>query len=416
MSRGNKNTVKNIEKNFDHSDKVYYSEADYSQEELDAVIDVLKNNRLTLMGGAKVKELERSVSALFNKKHGLMVNSGSSANLVAFLSLKLKKGTKVITPSLTFSTTISPMVQCDLIPYFVDVEKETLQLNTSILKNIDLDNVSAICVPNLIGNIANWEEIYNFAKENNLKVIEDSADTIGYSYKTNLTNWSDISTTSFYASHVITGAGFGGMVSYTNSTEYEHGLSLRGWGRRSCIYGESEDYKRRFSCKVDGIDYDDKYIFDQIGFNFLPSEISAAFALVQLKKLDKNIEKRINNFNFLHKSFSSSTNFFIPESYSNVETGWLAFPLIFTNKLTLKRKEIQIFLEKAGIQTRTIFTGNIMRQPIAKKFKWEKYGTFEVSDMVMKSGILLGIHNRQSQDKLNYLVEKVLEAQDLFCN
>ena len=394
-------------------DKVYYAEADYSQDEIDAVIDVLKNNRLSLMGGKKVKILEQEVSKIFNKNFGLMVNSGSSANLLAILSLNLKKGTKIITPSLTFSTTIAPIVQSNLIPYFVDVEEETLQINTSKLKEMDLDNVSGICVPNLIGNVANWNAIYQFAKENKLKIIEDSADTIGYKYKTKLDNWSDISTTSFYASHIITGAGFGGMVSYSNAKEYEQGLSLRGWGRRSCLYGETEDYERRFSSKIDGFDYDDKYIFDQIGYNFLPSEISAAFALVQLKKLKENIKKRSMNFDFLSKQFSYSSNFHVPFSYDNVKTGWLAFPLIFKNNLASKRKEIQIFLEKAGIQTRTIFSGNIMRQPVAKKFKWDKYGTFEVSDTIMKSGILLGIHNRQSQDNLNYIVNKIFEAECL---
>ncbi len=396
------------------SDKVLYAEADYSQDEIDAVIEVLKNSHLSLMGGNKVNLLEQKVSRMFNKKHGLMVNSGSSANLIGLLSLDLKKGSKAITPSLTFSTTVAPIVQSNLIPYFVDIEEETLQINTSRLKEIDLNNVSAICVPNLIGNIANWNEIYEFAKENKLRIIEDSADTIGYKYQTNLENWSDISTTSFYASHIITGAGFGGMVSYADSGDYYKGLSLRGWGRRSCLYGETEDYERRLSAEIDGLNYDDKYIFDQIGYNFLPSEISAAFALVQLNKLNQNIRKRSENFNFLRKEFSYSSNFYIPSSYENVETGWLAFPLIFKNRLTLKRKEIQIFLEKSGIQTRTIFTGNIMRQPIANKFKWDKFGTFEVSDFIMQSGILLGIHNRQTQEKLDYIVDKVHEAEHLY--
>jgi len=396
--------------------KVFYSEADYSEEEINAVLDVLKNNRLSLMAGSNVKDLEKSVASIFNKEFGLMVNSGSSANLIAFSSLQLKKGTKVITPALTFSTTIAPIVQSNLIPYFVDVEEETLQVDVAKLKEMDLTDVSALCIPNLIGNVANWNEIYEFAKENDLKTIEDSADTIGYIYKTKLNNWSDISTTSFYASHVITGAGFGGMVSYSDLTEYQRGLALRGWGRRSCLYGETEDYERRFSAEIDGISYDDKYIFDEIGFNFLPSEISAAFALVQLKKLKENIRKRSENFNFLCNSFSSSLNFHVPSSYQNVETGWLAFPLIFKNKLALKRKDIQVFLEKSGIQTRTIFSGNIMRQPVAKKFKWDKYGTFEVSDLVMESGILLGIHSRQSRENLSYIVDKVLECEYLLSN
>ena len=391
--------------------RVFYAEASYSDEEIFEVNKVLEESRLALMDGPKVKELEKKIANIFNKNHGLMVNSGSSANLIGFLSLQLQKGSKVITPALTFSTTVSPIVQSGLIPLFIDVDRNTLQINTGILKEINLENVSAICVPNLIGNVANWEDIYNFAKENKLKIIEDSADTIGYSYKTSLSNWSDITTTSFYASHVITGAGFGGMTCFSDKENYELALSLRGWGRRASLYSDSEDYERRFSAKIDDIFYDDKYIFDDIAYNFLPSEISAAFALIQFKKLKNNINKRISNFKFLKENLSYSENFFVPTTYKNVKTGWLAFPLILQNKLANKRREMQIFLEKAGIQTRTIFTGNIMRQPVAKKFKWDSFGTFEVSDEVMKSGILLGSHNRQTKENLEFLIMKIKECE-----
>ena len=394
--------------------RVFYAEASYSNDEIEEVTKVLKENRLSLMDGPKVKELERRIASLFNKKYGLMVNSGSSANLLGILSLNLKKGSKVITPALTFSTTVSPIVQSGLIPLFVDVEKDTLQINTKILKNIDLEDVSAILVPNLVGNIANWEDIYHFAKENKLKIIEDSADTIGYKYRTSLSNWSDISTTSFYASHVITGAGFGGMVCFDDKKNYELGLSLRGWGRRSSLYSNSEDYDRRFEAKIDDMNYDDKYIFDDIAYNFLPSEISAAFALVQLQKLKDNLEKRIENFLYLKDNLSYSENFFIPKSYENVCTGWLAFPLILQNRLVNKRKDFQLFLERNGIQTRTIFTGNILRQPVAKKFKWESFGSFKISDQIMRSGVLLGSHNRQSKEKLDYIISKVKEAEKKF--
>ena len=391
--------------------KVYYAEANYSDEEINAVIEVLKNNRLALMCGKNVQKLEKKVANIFNKEFGLMTNSGSSANLIGVQALNLKKGSKVITPSLTFSTTVSPIVQSGLTPFFIDVEKETMQINTSLLKDLPLEGVSAICVPNLIGNVANWEDIYHFAKENNLKTIEDSADTIGYKYTTDIENWSDVSTTSFYASHVVTGAGFGGMTCFADKENYDLGLSLRGWGRRSSLYGETEDYERRFDAKIDGINYDDKYIFDDIAYNFLPSEISAAFALVQIKNLTKNLKNRLDNYNYLKDNLSISDNFFVPLSYENVETGWLAFPVILQNKLASKRKEMQIFLEKAGIQTRTIFTGNILRQPVAKKFKWESFGSFSVSDNIMESGILLGCHNRQTKDKMDYMLEKVFEAE-----
>ena len=391
--------------------KVYYAEANYSEEEIDAVLEVLKNNRLALMCGKNVQKLEKTVANIFNKEFGLMTNSGSSANLIGVQSLNLEKGSKVITPSLTFSTTVSPIVQSGLTPFFIDVEKETMQINTSLLKELPLEGVSAICVPNLIGNVANWEEIYHFAKENNLKTIEDSADTIGYKYITDIENWSDDSTTSFYASHVVTGAGFGGMTCFSDKENYDLGLSLRGWGRRSSLYGETEDYERRFEAKIDGINYDDKYIFDDIAYNFLPSEISAAFALVQIKNLTSNLKNRLDNYNYLKDNLSVSDNFFVPLSYDNVETGWLAFPVILQKKLASKRKEMQIFLEKAGIQTRTIFTGNILRQPVAKKFKWEAFGSFSISDNIMESGILLGCHNRQTKDKMDYMLEKIFEAE-----
>lgn len=394
--------------------RVFYAEANYGEEEILAAMNVLKEERLSLMCGANVVKLEDTIAKLFRKKYGLMTNSGSSANLLAIQALELQKGSKVITPSLTFSTTVAPLVQSGLIPYFIDIDINTLQIDTEILKGINLTNVSAICVPNLIGNIANWEAIYDFAKNNKLLIIEDSADTIGYAYKTKIADWSDVTTTSFYASHVVTGAGFGGMTTFKNEKHYELGKSLRGWGRRSSKYGETEDFERRFSCQIDGIDYDDKYVFDDLGYNFLPSEISAAFAQVQINRLDDNVKNRSENFNYIKNAIQYSKNIQTFITYDNVYTGWLAFPIMLCNNLEGKRKEFQIFLEKSGIQTRTIFTGNILRQPVAKRFDWESFGTFDSSDQVMKNGILLGCHNRMTREKLDFMIQKVMEAEDLF--
>ena len=391
--------------------RVFYAEANYGEEEIEAANKILRENRLALMNGVNVEKLEVIVAKLFRKKFGLMTNSGSSANLLGVKSLNLPKGSKVITPSLTFSTTVAPLVQSNLIPYFVDVDVKTLQINTQLMKLMNLENVKAICVPNLIGNVANWGQIHEFAKDNNLIVIEDSADTIGYDYPSLVEDWSDIATTSFYASHVVTGAGFGGVTTFKNDSHYQLGKSLRGWGRRSSQYGETEDYERRFNCQIDGIDYDDKYVFDDLGYNFLPSEISAAFALVQLKNLKKNIRNRSDNFYYLKTAILKSPNMRTFETYDNVYTGWLAFPLMLEGKLKNKRKEFQIYLEKAGIQTRTIFTGNILRQPVAKKFTWDSFGTFDSSDKVMSNGILLGCHNQMSREKLDYMINKIIEAE-----
>ena len=266
--------------------KIFYAEASYSEEEICEVTKVLNESRLSLMDGPKVKELEAKVAKIFNKKYGLMVNSGSSANLLALSSLNLKKGSEVITPTLTFSTTVAPIYQLGLIAKFVGVLDNKFIADPEQIKNAINKNTSAIMIPNLLGNIADWKIIYKMAKKKNIPVIEDSADTIGYKYrKGNTGKLSDIVTNSFYASHIISGAGFGGIVCFNDYEKYKFAKLLRGWGRSSATFNESESSKKRFNIKISGIDYDKKYIFSEFGYNFLPSEISAAFALEQVKKL-----------------------------------------------------------------------------------------------------------------------------------
>ena len=275
-------------------EKIYYGKAVYDHKEINAVVDVLKNNSLSLIDGPKVKRLERKVSNLFGKKFGLMVNSGSSANLLALAALNFKKGSQIITPNLTFSTTVAPMYQLGLVPYFIGVEKNKFIADVNQIEKCINKKTVAIMLPNLLGNICDWKKVYKIAKKNNLVVIEDSADTIGYRVNSkNLGIYSDIVTNSFYASHIINGAGTGGIVCFNNYKLYQKAKLLRGWGRSSSTFNESENINLRFNIKVSGIDYDRKYIFSDIGYNFLPSEISAAFALEQLKKLSKNISSRI---------------------------------------------------------------------------------------------------------------------------
>ena len=260
-------------------------------------------------------------------------------------------------------------------------------------------------IPNLLGNVPNWKKINQVAKKYNLKVIEDSADTIGYKINgKNLGNFSDISTNSMYASHIITGAGFGGMVCFNDKKLYEKAKLLRGWGRSSAVFNESEGIKKRFNTKVDGIPYDGKYIFQDVGYNFLPSEISAAFASEQLKKLPKNIKKRIYNFDNLKNFFSMYPDLFdLPVQQKGLKTPWLAYPVIIRSK-KINRQKLQIFLEKKGIQTRTIFTGNILRQPIMKKREYKKVEFAENnSNEVMKNGILIGCHHGLNIKNLNYI-------------
>ena len=391
--------------------KIYYGKAIYNQKEIRASLKVLKDKSLTLIDGPAVKNLESKISKLFGKKYGLMVNSGSSANLLALASLNLKKGSEVITTTLTFSTTVAPIYQLGLMPHFIDVGKNTFVANLDQIKKAINKKTKAIMIPNLLGNVPDWKKIFLLAKKNRLKIIEDSADTIGYKLnKKNLGNYSDITTNSMYASHIITGAGFGGMVCFNDKTTYDRAKLLRGWGRSSAIFNESEGIKKRLSVKVDGIPYDGKYIFHDVGYNFLPSEISAAFALEQLKKLPRNIKDRVSNFENLKFFFSKFPNFFeLPVQLKGLVTPWLAYPVIIKSTSKIKRKKLQIFLEKKGIQTRTIFTGNILRQPIMKKRKYKKVKNAEVnSNNVMKNGILIGCHHGLRNKDLEYIKKNFL--------
>ena len=392
--------------------KIYYGKAVYDNKEIKAVNNVLKNNSLNLIDGPHVKKLEKKVAKMFGKKYGLMVNSGSSANLLALSSFRFKKGSEIITPSLTFATTVAPIYQLGLIPHFIGaVENKFLADPDQIEKSINKKTV-AIIIPNLLGNIADWKKINKIAKKHNLKIIEDSADTIGYRVnKKNLGNLSDITTNSFYASHIINGAGSGGIACFNNYKLYQHAKLLRGWGRSSATFNESEKIEDRFDVKISGIQYDKKYIFSELGYNFLPSEISAAFALEQIKKLKKNISLRERNFQYLKNFFRRYSKYFkLPETYSNVVTPWLAFPLVIRDNKKFNRKQLQIFYEKNHVQTRTIFTGNILRQPIMKNLKYKSHkNSGKVANDVMKNGILLGCHQGLKIDDLNYITKMFLK-------
>ena len=291
--------------------RVFYGKAVYGKEEIAAAIDVLKNKSISLIDGPAVKELGKKIAKVFGKKYGLMVNSGSSANLLALASFNFKKNSEIITPNLTFSTTVAPIYQLGLKPHFIGVDKNKFVADCKQIEKCINKKTVAIMIPNLIGNIADWRKINRIAKKYNLKIIEDSADTIGYTInKKNTGKFSDITTNSFYASHIINGAGTGGIVCFNDFKLYQKAQLLRGWGRSSANFGESESIKKRFNVKISNIDYDGKYIFSELGYNFLPSELSAAFAIEQIKKLRNNIKIRNKNFEYLRNFFSNYKDLF----------------------------------------------------------------------------------------------------------
>jgi CDP-6-deoxy-D-xylo-4-hexulose-3-dehydrase len=375
--------------------RVLYAEAVYDEEEIEAVVEVLRNRRHTLVGGPAVQEFEAQTAALFGKSHGVMVNSGSSANLLAVASLELPPGAEVITPALTFGTTVAPLIQHSLIPVFVDVLADTYVVDVEQIEAMISRKTRAMLIPNLIGNLPDWGRLRMIADQHDLIVIEDSADTVGALYDDRPTGGlTDISTASFYASHVVTAGGTGGMLCTNRADVANRARLLRGWGRSSALTGESEQVEERMDCSVDGILYDAKFVFTAIGYNLHASEMGAAFGLVQYKRLRKFIQTRINNFTRMREFFAQyEEGFVLPRQAANVRSGWLAFPLTIRATAPFSRRELQMHLEHRGVQTRPVFAGNILRQPgyrtIARR---ECAGGYPNADAVMSGGLLLGCH------------------------
>tara|TARA_B100001057_G_C22865171_1_gene956150 strand:+ start:1345 stop:2541 length:1197 start_codon:yes stop_codon:yes gene_type:complete len=388
--------------------RVPYAKSVHGQEEIDAVLEVL--NSSTQMG-KKTIELEKKVSEIFDKKFGIMTNSGSSALYLAMDILGFNKGSEVITPALTFSTTVASLVKSDLIPNFVDINHKTFCIDENKIEEKINSKTKAILVPDLLGSLCNWPKIKEIADKYNLKILQDSADTLGAKIN-NLSSgfYSDMSITSFYGSHVINGAGNGGMLCVNDKKESEKAKLLRSWGRSSSLYEDSEAIENRFGTNLDGIRYDAKFIFQELGYQLEPSEISSAFALIQLKNLEVNINKRIANFEIHQNFFKKYKEFFdLPQELEGSYSGWLAYPLIVKEEAPFSRTDLQIFLEEKNIQTRVIFTGNILRQPGFKNIKCKgKADDFKSADYVMKGGILLACHHGLNQEMINHMHKSVV--------
>lgn len=392
--------------------RVPYGFSVHGQEEIDAVVEVLKGNTAL---GDKTKEFENKVAKIFGKKYGVMVNSGSSANLLAFEILNLPKGSEVITPILTFATTVAPIIQKGLTPVFVDVDPSTYIVNIEQVKKAITKKTKALMIPSLMGNIPNMKALSELAKKHKLFFIEDSCDTLGGKFEGKPTGiYSDISTTSFYGSHIINGAGGGGMIMVNDEKWVDRLLILRGWGRQSSIFGESsssELLKNRFSQKLNGVPYDNKFIFSEIGYNFLPLEISSAFALAQFKRLPGFIKQREENFSNMMKFMKEKEKFFIlPTQTPKTDTVWLAFPVIIRPRAPFTRLGIITFLEDNNIQTRPVFTGNILKQPGFKKIENRKVGeAFPNTELIMKNAFVLACHHGLNNEQIKYLQNKIDE-------
>ena len=391
-------------------EQISYAKTVFGQEEIDAVVKCL--NESTQMGNYS-RKFEAKIADLFDKKHCLYVNSGSSALYIGVESFGFPKDSEVITPALTFSTSIGCLAKNNLVPVFVDVEPHTYCIDTNQIEQQINQNTVAILAPNLMGNLCDWPKIRDIADKHNLVVIEDSADTLGAKINGERSGfYTDMSITSFYGSHIINCAGNGGALTLNEDKVMEKAKLLRSWGRSSSLFDEqSEAIENRFNVDLDGIEYDAKFVFEKVGYNLEGNELGAAFCLAQLKKLDKNIVTRQNNFKRQCDFFEEYPEFFSnPKETHGCNTAWLAFPLLIKEIAPFSRRDFQIFLEERNIQTRVVFTGNILRQPMCADIKKivsdEGYPN---ADNVMKQGVLLPLHHGLTESMFERFQETVRE-------
>lgn len=393
--------------------RVIYARSVHDEEEISACLEVLRGGPFALKIGKNVAEMERKVADLYGKKLGLMCNSGSSAIYLALELLDLPKGSEVITSPLTFSTDVSPIVRGAWVPVFVDVEPDTYNVDVSRIEELITDKTKAMLFPNLAGNAPDWDAIRDIADRHGLKVIEDSCDCIGTTLRgTKTGSRTDITVTSFAMAHIITCAGNGGMVCLDDEKLRDKGLMLRRWGRRSepHLFG-SAGGGRVFREKLDGIDYDNDFIFDVLPWNFEPSELGAAFGLVQLSKLDRNYRRRAEIFEAFNGAFGSYPRLFrLPKQQPDLYTAWLCYPITVREDAGFARSDLQEHLESVGIDTRTVWSGNVTRHPMMRGVEYRVPADgLPNADEVFARGMSLGMSHGMSDEELNHVVKSIHE-------
>src|SRR2546421_1431827 len=323
----------------------------HDEREIDAVVTALRESNLAI--GDRVRDFERRVAELLAKRHGVMVNSGSSALRLAVDLLDLAPGDEVITPVVTFATDVAPLVQSGIVPAFVDVEPDTYQIDVDGIEEMVGPRTRAILAPNLVGNIPDWDRIRAIADRHGLAVVKDSCDVLDAWLRGARTGTrAPISVPSLARGHAITAAGNGGLVGLDDDELLDRCLALRRWGRRSetYLFGSRQGEEDRFGPLADGTPYDLVFLFEAIGYNFEPSEIGAAYGLVQLDKLADYNERRRLNWSRLDDFFASREDDVVrPRTTAGARTTWMRYPFVLRDGYD--RTEVQRALEAKGIAT-----------------------------------------------------------------
>ena len=385
--------------------------------ELKYMVDASLDGWLTT--GRFNRKFEKELSEFIGIKHLITVNSGSSANLVAFATLTspklgdraIKKGDEVIGVAAGFPTTVNPIVQFGAIPVFVDVDLKTHNVNADLIEAAITPKTKAIMLAHTLGNPYNLEKVKALCDKYNLWLVEDCCDALGAQYNgQHVGTFGDISTCSFYPAHHIT-MGEGGAV-FTNSSKLiEIAESFRDWGRDCyCNPGCDNTCEKRFEQQLGDLPqgYDHKYTYSHLGYNLKISDMQAACGLAQLKRLPEFINKRNNNYNYLYSKLTELTDFIeLTESTINSKPSWFGFPITIKNSIGKNRIELIKYLDIYKIGTRLLFAGNLTKQPYFKDLEYRVVGDLTNTNIAMNQTLWLGIYPGINKDQLDFIAQKI---------
>ncbi|NQV09514.1 lipopolysaccharide biosynthesis protein RfbH [Candidatus Woesearchaeota archaeon] len=366
-------------------------------------------------------EFREKLSSFLGVRYAIPVNSGSSANLLAFTTLtspllkekRIKPGDEVITIAASFPTTINPIIQNNCVPVFLDVELETYNINTELIERVITKKTKAVFIAHTLGNPFNLDKIKQVCDKHNLWLIEDCCDALGSKYKGNLVGtFGDLATFSFYPAHQIT-AGEGGAVVTNNPILKKIAESFKDWGRDCwCAPGRENTCGRRFSQKHGDLPYgyDHKYVYSHLGYNLKWTDMQASIAVAQIQKLPRFVERRKENFKKLKQGMKRFEKYLIlPESTKNSDPSWFGFIITIREGSGVKRTELVNFLEENKISTRLVFAGNITKQPYFKNLKYKVVGKLINTDIVMNNSFWIGVYPGITDEMINYMLLKFRE-------
>jgi CDP-6-deoxy-D-xylo-4-hexulose-3-dehydrase len=389
----------------------------FDNQELANLVDSSLDFWLTT--GRYAAEFELRFAKWMGVRHCLLVNSGSSANLLALTALtspalgnkRLKPGDEVITVAAGFPTTVNPILQNQLVPVFLDITLPTYELDTELLESALSPKTRAIMVAHTLGNAFNLQAIMQFAEKHDLWVIEDNCDAVGTVYQGRKTgSFGHLSTVSFYPAHHIT-MGEGGAV-LTNSPRLKKIVeSFRDWGRDCwCAPGLDNTCGKRFDWKLGDLPYgyDHKYTYSHVGYNLKLTDMQAAVGCAQLDKLDSFVTKRRENFNFLKKRLEHLQDFLLlPEPTPESEPSWFGFLISVKENAPFNRNQLVEYLEKERIGTRLLFSGNLTRQPAYQGLNFRVVGELKNTDFVMQNTFWIGVFPGLTEEMLLYITDKI---------